>query len=715
VIAPLLEIDGLGVSYNVRGGSLRALTDVTFSVEPGEIVGVVGESGCGKSTLSSALMRLLPPNGEISAGGVSLRGRDLGSLSSDEMRDLRGRELAMIFQDPLTSLNPVFTIGRQMIDVQRAHRSAGRGEFARRALELLTQVGIPDAAERLGDYPHQFSGGMRQRIMIAMALLLEPALLIADEPTSALDVTLEAQIVELLRRLRESHGTAILFVSHDLGVVSHLCDRVIVMYAGRAVEQGTAEQIFGQPRHPYTQALLAAVPSARLRGGRLATIPGRVPSLSALPSGCAFHPRCPHAQDACRAEVPRDLRMEDGGRVLCHIYDPASSFSSEAVVGGAVAGNVAEAVAARTHTAVGADEDAAATGSADEVLVRVEGLSTHFGGRRGTLARLTGQTGGGAVRAVDHVDLELRRGEVLGLVGESGSGKTTLGRTILGLEDATRGRIVFDGQPVGELSRGQLRRLRRRAQMIFQDPYSSLSPRLRVAYLLTETYKINDVPVDQRHEVDELLQMVELSAEQAQKYPHELSGGQARRVGIARALALNPEFLVADEPTSGLDVSAAAAVLNLMKDLGQSLGLTYLIITHNLNVVGYIADRIAVMYLGQIVEVGPGERVLQAPAHPYTVGLLSAVSEPDPSRRDRRKLMVAGEIPSPRNPPPACRFHTRCPFVTGICKTDAPPLVEIAAGHSVACHHWEQVRAVAAGGSVAIEDFPVVHSPSEAE
>jgi peptide/nickel transport system ATP-binding protein len=700
----LLDVEGLGIGYHVRGGVLPALSDVTFSVEPGAIVGVVGESGCGKSTLASALLRLLPPNGEITAGRIALRGRDVLQLSNDEMRDLRGRELAMIFQDPLTSLNPTFSIGRQMVDVQRAHSDKGRAELRRRAIDLLGQTGIPDAEERFGDYPHQFSGGMRQRIMIAMALLLEPALLIADEPTSALDVTLEAQIVELLRRLRDSHGTSILFVSHDLGVVSQLCDRVVVMYAGRAVEQGTAEQIFGNARHPYTQALLAAVPSPRSRGARLATIPGRVPSLSTLPAGCAFHPRCPHAQETCRVDVPRDLKMDGCARVLCHIYDPASRYSSENVVGGGVA--AAQAVAVRTHAAVGADAAVAESRLSDEVLVRVEGLSTHFGARRGLLAKLTGKTGG-AVRAVDDVDLEFRRGEVVGLVGESGSGKTTLGRTILGLEQATSGQIVFDGQDVGRLSRGQLRRLRRRAQMIFQDPYSSLSPRLRVAYLLTEPYRINDIPDHERHDVDQLLRMVELSSEQAQKYPHELSGGQARRVGIARALSLNPEFLVADEPTSGLDVSAAAAVLNLMKDLGQRLGLTYLVITHNLNVVGYIADRIAVMYLGQIVEVGPGERVLAAPAHPYTVGLLSALSEPDPSRHGRRRLLVAGEIPSPRNPPPACRFHTRCTFATDICRTEAPPLAPIEAGHAVACHHWERVRAtVGAGDARAHQEEP---------
>ena len=351
----LLEVDDLEIGYHVGSGVLRALAGVSFSVRRGEIVGIVGESGCGKTTLASALLRLLPPNGEICGGSVLFRDRDLRALSGEELRQLRGQEIAMIFQDPLTSLNPTFTVGRQMIDVQRAHLKADRSTLRTRALELLEQVGIPDAAERLDDYPHQFSGGMRQRIMIAMALLLGPALLIADEPTSALDVTLEAQIVELLRRLRDSHGTAILFVSHDLGVISQLCDRVVVMYAGRAVEQGPVDQIFGAPRHPYTQALLAAVPSARHRGERLATIPGRVPSLSALPSGCAFHPRCPHAQDVCVRDAPRDLALPEGSRVQCHIYDESSGYPHDTVASGGVV--TARVVAERTVEAVGARDE----------------------------------------------------------------------------------------------------------------------------------------------------------------------------------------------------------------------------------------------------------------------------------------------------------------------------------------------------------------------
>ena len=520
--------------------------------------------------------------------------------------------------------------------------------------ELLEEMGIPDPAQRIDDYPHQFSGGMRQRIMIAMVLLLEPAILIADEATSALDVTLEAQILELFKRLRRERNTAIIFISHDLGVVSQICDRVVVMYAGRAVEEGDVVSLFERPLHPYTQALLGAIPSRKHRGERLATIPGRVPSLSDLPPGCKFADRCPHVQPVNREREPRYVAF-DGRRVRCNIYDPDSGYEHASV----------RMTEARVVTAVAPRRDCA-------TCTRTSTVS----------------------RAVDGIDLAIAKGEILGLVGESGSGKTTLGRTILRLVPSTSGRIEFDGQDVTRLGGGDLRRLRRRMQMIFQDPYSSLSPRLRVSYLLTEPYRIHKIPSADQISVRELLEMVELSPELAGKYPHELSGGQARRVGVARALALQPEFLIADEPTAGLDVSAAAAVLNLMKDLARRLDLTYLIITHNLNVVGYIADRIAVMYLGQLAETGPAERVLDDPTHPYTRALLEAVSEPDPRNRGvDRRLLLPGEIPSPRNPPPGCRFHTRCRFAQPRCREEVPVLEETEADHRVACHFWPEVRA----------------------
>ena len=489
--------------------------------------------------------------------------------------------------------------------------------------------------------------------MIAMALLLGPALLIADEPTSALDVTLEAQIVELLRRLRDSHGTAILFVSHDLGVISQLCDRVVVMYAGRAVEQGTVDQIFGAPRHPYTQALLAAVPSARHRGERLATIPGRVPSLSALPSGCAFHPRCPHAQDVCVRDAARPRRPR-AAACSAHIYDESSGYPHDTVASGGVV--TARVVAERTWRQSARDEHAGNVRR--RRCARARRIAAHV------LRRQSADSSDAPPAAAARRARGRRRRSRPAPRGGRRPGR----RVRLRQDDARQsdprprsghaGRIVFDGQDVAALSRRRLRRLRRRAQMIFQDPYSSLSPRLRVSYLLTEPYQINRVPQSEQHSVDELLAMVELSSEQSSKYPHELSGGQARRVGIARALALNPDFLIADEPTSGLDVSAAAAILNLMKDLGRRLGLTYLVITHNLSVVGFVADRIAVMYLGQIVEIGPGERVLDGTGPPLhrgpALGALGAGPEPRRTppppagpRRDPEPPQSAAGVPLP--------------------------------------------------------------------
>jgi len=687
----LLEVHGLEVIYHTQAGQFKALDDVSFDVHAGEVVGIVGESGCGKSTVASALLRLLPPNGQITGGQMLLQGRDLRTMHPDELRDLRGRDMAMIFQDPTTSLNPVFTIGTQMRDVQRAHPEnihLDQSEMRRRIIAMLEQVGIPDAAERIDHFPHQFSGGMRQRIMIAMTLMSKPALLVADEPTSALDVTLEAQILELINRLRQAHGTSVLFISHDLGVIAQLCDRVIVMYAGRVVEQGEVQSVFAQPQHPYTQALLASVPSHKHHRERLANIPGRVPGLSALPPGCKFADRCAFAQAICQQTEPRYLT--NGSRhVRCYIYDRTSGYDPSAPKSQPQPSQIADSSARQE---VAHQPNLAASQPATSPLLQLQQLSTYFFDRRNIFQQVLGGQRG-AVHAVDGVSLDIMPGEVIGLVGESGSGKTTLGKTILRLALPTKGKIIYNKKDITQVGPDDLRQLRARMQMIFQDPYSSLSPRLRVSYLLTEPYTIHGVPPASRYTVDELLETVGLSAEQSAKFPHELSGGQARRVGIARALALRPEFLVADEPTSGLDVSVAASILNLMKDLAKQLGLTYLIITHNLNVVGYLSNRIAVMYLGELVEVGPTDRIFEAPAHPYTLALLSAIAEPDPSqRRTDQRLLLAGEIPSPKNPPPGCRFHTRCPFAEARCKVEAPILEELEPGHRVACHFWPRVR-----------------------
>jgi len=694
----LAEIRGLEVTYHTQKGPLQALYDVTFTIQPGEVVGVVGETGCGKSTVASALLRLLPPNGEISAGQIRFKGQDLMAASDEAMRGMRGRDMAMIFQDPMTSLNPVFTVGTQMLDIQRSkaeNNGLGRRDLHQRSVGVLEQVGIPDADERIDHYPHQFSGGMRQRIMIAMALLSKPSLLIADEATASLDVTLEVQILELIRQLRHTYGTAVLFISHDLGVIAQICDRVIVMYAGHIVEQGDVFSVFEQPQHPYTRALLGSVPSRHQYGQRLVTIPGRVPSLFDLPPGCKFSDRCSYAQEACSQQEPQ-LLQTDNHQVRCHIYDPESGY--ETGQEGAAAPGILPAdhqpgsqkgpgLAPKPEPGL----EAGPGPSSDGVLVRTCDVSTHFAGNRGFFQELFGGKSE-PIHAVDDVSLDIHRGEVIGLVGESGSGKTTLGRTILCLERATKGQVFYDGLELTEASAAQLRQLRPRMQMIFQDPYSGLSPRLRVSYLLNEPYQIHKVPKSQQYSVSDLLQLVGLSDEQAGKYPHELSGGQARRVGIARALALHPEFIVADEPTSGLDVSVAASVLNLMKDLADELGLTYLIITHNLNVVGYIAGRVAVMYLGNLVEIGLTSRIFTAPAHPYSLGLLSAISEPDPrQRRGEHRLLLAGEIPSPKNPPPGCRFHTRCPFAEPQCQADRPRLEECEPGHWVACHRWQEL------------------------
>ncbi len=684
-MAALFKAVNLEVKYHTRQATLTALHNVSFEVNRGEIVGLVGESGCGKSTIASAVMRLLPPNGEISSGEMLLDGRDLRQVSEAEMRKIRGSKISMIFQDAMVSLNPVFSIEDQMVDAILAHppenQPMSRREARQRAIDMLNKVGIPDAAQQIHNFPHQFSGGMCQRIMIASALHSKPALLIADEPTSALDVTLEAQITDLIRQLRDELQTSILYITHDLGVVAQVCDQVVVLYAGNVVETGDVFNLFKNPLHPYTQALLRSHPFQQIGVKRLITIRGRVPSLKELPVGCKFAPRCDLAEAICFANEPQAWSPDGTRTVLCHAYQP--HWSGKPVqLNPALAGVEGE----------GARETRQGATRVGEEVVRADQVRVHYKDTMGWLGNLLGQKEG-LVRAVDGVDVAVYRGESLALVGESGSGKTTLGRTILRLERPSQGEVSIAGQNITKLPQAKIRPLRVGMQMIFQDPISSLSPRKTVTELVLEPFMIHGIPVKKEEKVNELLEMVGLSTEQADKYPHQLSGGQARRVGIARALALRPALLVADEPTAGLDVSVAAGILNLMKDLRERLSLTYILITHNLNIIGFIADRVAVMYLGKIVEIGETNELFTRPKHPYTEALMSAVAIPDPGLRDqRRRIILEGEIPSPRNPPPGCLFHPRCRYREERCVTEPPLLGEYPdSTHLVACHFPERV------------------------
>ncbi len=676
-MAPLFQAVNLEVKYHTRQATLTALRNVNFTVNRGQIVGLVGESGCGKSTIASAVMRLLPPNGEISSGELLFDGQDLRQAGEAEMRRIRGSQISMIFQDPMTSLNPVFSIEQQMVDAILAHPPAGQSighrEARDRAVQMLNRVGLPDADARIRNYPHQFSGGMRQRIMIATALQSRPALLIADEPTSALDVTLEAQITDLIRGLRDELQTAILYITHDLGIVAQLCDEVVVLYAGNVVETGDVFEIYQTPLHPYTQALLRSHPSGQVNVSRLVTIRGRVPSLKELPLGCKFAPRCDLAGAICFAEEPLAWSPDGKRTVLCHAYQAQWSGKPVQMAAAPVGGGAAVA----RKGAIGAQDEVAKT----------DHLKVHYKDTLGFLGKILGEKEG-LVRAVDGVDIAVYRGETLALVGESGSGKTTLGRTILRLEQPSLGEVSVEGKNITALPQSKIRPMRAGMQMIFQDPISSLSPRKKVSDLVLEPFRIHGISVNHQEKVNELLEMVGLSAEQADKYPHQLSGGQARRVGIARALALRPALLVADEPTAGLDVSVAAGILNLLKDLREQLALSYILITHNLNIIGFIADRVAVMYLGKIVEVGATQALFAAPRHPYTEALLSAVAFPDPELRlARKRILLEGEIPSPRNPPSGCPFHPRCRFRQERCTSEPPVLAPTAGdGHQVACH-----------------------------
>ena len=666
----LLAVEDLRTFFRTTGEPRRVIDGVTFAIEPGRTLGLVGESGCGKSLTALSIMQLLPPNGYVAGGSIRFGGRDVLALDGPGRRDLRGRHVAMIFQEPMTSLNPVLSVRTQLLEaIRRCRREDGRplprAEQEALAVEALRLVEMPDPTQRLGEYPHQLSGGMRQRVMIAMALAGRPELLIADEPTTALDVTVEARILDLLGGLQRRLGMAMLFITHDLAVIAHMADRVAVMYAGKIVETAATGAMFDGPAHPYTRRLLRCRPDRTRRGRPLETIRGIVPSPEDYAPGCRFCDRCPHAFAPCRGTEPALREIAPSHAVACHLYDQAD----------------------RPDLTVAAppDEPARAAAADGGPLLEVRGLKKHFPIRKGVLQRVVGQ-----VKAVDGVDLTIRRGSILALVGESGCGKTTLGKTLIRLLPATAGSVRFGGRDVLALGEAGLRAFRRDAQVVFQDPYSSLNPRMMVREIVEEGMRVHGLGGSraQRAEaVRRILADVGLEQQAMSCYPHEFSGGQRQRIGVARALAVDPEFIVLDEPTSALDVSVQAQVLNLLRRL-QDRGerrLTYLFITHDLGVVEYFADEVAVMYLGRIVERGPAEPLFDGPLHPYTQALLSAVPEIDPRTKPKR-IRLEGDVPSPSDPPPGCHFHPRCPHAMDICRQVYPPQTAAGEGRTVCCH-----------------------------
>ena len=663
MMSPLLEVRDLVVEFGAAAGAVRVVDGVSFSVDRGKTLGLVGESGCGKSVSSLAVMGLIPPRtGRVRATTLRLGEHDLTTIERSALRTLRGPEMAMIFQEPMTSLNPAFTIGNQIAETVRAHQSVSRAQANARAIEMLDRVGIPDPHRRVKDYPHAFSGGMRQRAMIAMALANNPKLLIADEPTTALDVTIQAQILELLRTLQRDTGMAIVFVTHDLGVVADVCDRVVVMYAGEVVEQAAIDPLFGGPRHPYTEGLLASMPQTTPPGQPLTVIPGQVPSPQDWPTGCRFADRCPYVEPVCTAAAVGWVGSDADG-VRCRRASELTLASS-------------------VHVEFTRDNPVSAAGMAP--LVSVSALRKDFPVRSALLRRELG-----LVRAVDGVDFEIGPGETLGLVGESGSGKSTVARLVLRLIEPSAGQVVIDGAEVTALGKAALRDSRRNMQMVFQDPYSSLDPRQTVAEAIGEPLEVHR-GMDRRardQRVIELLDQVGLGPHSLRRYAYEFSGGQRQRIAIARALALNPSLLVLDEPVSSLDVSTQSQVINLLTDLQDRLGLTYLFIAHDLSVVRHISDRIAVMYLGRVVEQGNAEEVYTRPRHPYTAALLSAIPVPDPGyQRSRDRIVLRGDVPSPLAPPSGCSFRTRCQFAMDVCAHEDPPVFTAPEGTTVACH-----------------------------
>jgi peptide/nickel transport system ATP-binding protein len=649
-----VRIEGLTVAYRRRQRLLRVLDDVSFSIGSGEAYGLVGESGCGKTTVAMSLMRYLPENAVVEAGRVMFGEEDVLTASESTLRSWRGDRMAMVYQDPGTALNPSIKVGEQIAEVYRFHKGMGKSDALAAAVEMLStvQISAPDRVVRR--YPHELSGGQQQRIMFAMALATDPDLLVLDEPTTGLDATVEAEVLDLVAQLRTQFDASILFVSHNLGIVARMCERVGVLYAGRLIEEGPAAELFHDPRHPYTLALLRCMPRMGMRKDvdRLDPIPGSLPPMGSEIAGCVYAERCPIARDRCRAEPPPIEPVAPGRGARCFYHDEVPQ------------------IPVRTHP----PEEEGAAPASDGVLLKVDDLVKAYG------------SGGNLVTACAGVDIEVGRGEVLGLVGESGSGKTSLAKCIVGLIDPSDGTIEFDRTNVTSKRRG--REARRQLQMVFQNPDNALNPSHTVRTILRRSLELlagvrgKD---RQEEEMNDLARSVRLEPRHLDVRPSSLSGGLKQRVAIARSFAGNPSMVLCDEPTSALDVSVQAAILNLLVDLQRRQGVSYVFISHDLAVVRYVADRIAVMYLGQIVDVGPADDVFRPPHHPYTEALLSAIPTLEQDARVRMKLH--GALPSPSDPPSGCRFHTRCPrFLGEVCTTVEPPWQATAGGQRYRCH-----------------------------
>jgi peptide/nickel transport system ATP-binding protein len=672
---PVLEIENLAVSYKVRGGEIDAVHNVTFTINQGETCGIVGESGCGKSTVAWALVNFLGANGYIKKGSMRFQGKELIGRSPSEMRRLRGNQISMVFQDPMQALNPSMLLGDQMKEVLTVHAGLNDKKAAKRCIEMLERVYMPDAANVMKRYSHQISGGQQQRVVIAMALLNNPALLIMDEPTTALDVTIEAAVLDLVAELREEFDTAIMFITHNLGVVARTCDTVSVMYAGEMVEYATVHDIFDNPRHPYTQGLIRCVPNLGQdkASSVLYPITGRVPPPDQRPAGCVFWPRCDYNRRKCRDERP-SLRRIDGTNIKARCH-----FSEE--------------IDRHLWEPPEEEKKIIATPEPDDgnSILSIDCLQKYYPVRGNNIKDILGLGKSQQVKALERASFEVFKGQTLGIVGESGCGKSTLLKTIIGLEESTSGDASFLGFDISRHIDSRDESLIRELQMVFQNPDSTMNPSYTVGQQIARPMqRFKTVPKEEiRSEVVKMLRSMRLSEKYFDRLPRQLSGGEKQRVGIARALACRPDLILCDEPVSALDVSVQAAILNLLMDVQKEFHTTLVFISHDLSVVRFISDYVCVMYLGQVMELGPAEALYAPPYHPYTEALLSAIPVPDPNSRQKH-IRLSGVLPSAISPPNGCRFSTRCPRRElledpGICETE-PPWREGESGHRICCH-----------------------------